>query len=155
MNKLNSLIALLTLFIFGCSSDDENNLFDTNQIVGIWEFNDTTFYLSDGSQFEGRLAICNDQSVIKIKADGTIETVDLYTNDCLPAPPSNYPYIGWENLGNGIIKFSRQNTSNLGIGVIRYEVSFPTNNTMKWHSSASGRFYGVDFDSSDFNLTKQ
>ncbi|WP_460219337.1 hypothetical protein [Psychroserpens sp. MEBiC05023] len=154
MKKPILLILILSL-IFSCTSDDENESFDTTQILGVWEFNDTTFNLSDGSEIEQWYAICGEQLILKINENQTIETITSHTDNCLPMPSSNFPYISWEYLNNRTFRFSRMDTSDQSILTIQFEITFPTENTMKWNLEASGLVDGISYDSLEYNLTKQ
>ena len=149
------LISLTLFTILSCSSDDEGDSFDPSQIEGIWEFNDTTYYLSNGSVVEDIFAFtCGEQSVIRINANGTIESVEFLNDNCVNSS-ENYPYFKWEYIGNGTLRFSRRNTSDESILFIRFDVSFPTANTMKWFIAAPGIINGENYESSEYNLTKR
>ncbi len=154
--KKTYLLIFLTTLILSCSSDDnDSDSFDLSQIEGVWEFNDNTYYLSNGTVTEdGTIISCGSQSIISISSDNMIDTIELNTSDCVPVS-INFPFIEWEYLGDGNFNFFRMNSSDGSIGQVRLKVSFPTSNTMKWNIQASGIVNFENYDAFDYNLTRQ
>lgn len=130
--------------------------FDTSLIEGIWKFNsDNTYYMTDGSIIEGPLPnICGDQLTIEINADNSIESIELHTDNCITST-DNLNYFGWEHLGNGEFKFYKRSVNNQSVWEIKFEISFPSSNTMKLHNVAPGTYNFESFNAIDYNLTKQ
>lgn len=142
------VLFLTSLTIFSCSSDDNNSTEVTDPIIGKWQYGNTVYIFSDGSEATEQANTCTLQSSLEFKSDNTATLISYIDdgNGC-ELEPDNFEYFNWSKVseGNYIITSKIQGQAE---ETELLSISFPDNNTMIWHGNSSGIYNGETFEAS-------
>jgi hypothetical protein len=83
MKRLLLYLFISSLLISGCSSSDDDDMSQNlDLIVGVWKLVNDVEVCSNGSESVEVLTTCQKQSTVEFTKDGTIHSIDYYTEDC-------------------------------------------------------------------------
>jgi len=142
-----ALFLFVTVFIFSCSSDDDNNEIETlDPIVGKWFFGNTVYKLTSGGDYIESISSCEAQTYYKFNANGTAEIMSYYDNstECT-LEESDLSQFTWVKVSANI--YQLYSVENDGTESTRNEsVYFETPETMYWVDVFNGQIEGNDFN---------